>query len=210
MSEAASGRASGRWPSWAGAVAAILVGVVALTARMFLVEVVRVTDAGMQPAVLRGDVLLVWKPAEVAVGDVVLFASEGVVHARRVVAGPGEEVALDDGRLQVDGVRRTGEEVRESTVPTRACGAREARLRPEAHGETTVWVEAWGEAEPEVVPDGHWYLLGDYRREASDSRVWGPFSDGDLVGSAAVVLWSVDPCTGRLRWGRTLLAASRW
>jgi signal peptidase I len=46
--------------------------------------------------------------------------------------------------------------------------------------------------DPIVVPPGDIYVLGDNRRNSSDSHVWGPLDVGKVVGVAFLSYWPTD------------------
>jgi signal peptidase I len=84
-----------------------------------------------------------------------------VTFLKRVVALPGDRVALRRGRLL-----RNGKLVRERHVSLAACGDAGAAC----HLPRQV-----------TVPPGHVFLLGDHRGASDDSRHWGPIRRSWLV-----------------------------
>ena len=75
----------------------LLVAGVVVLLQLFVVRPYHVTSESMAPTLLRGDVILVWKPGEVEAGDVVVFRPERkrVPYVKRVEAVGPAEVALD-------------------------------------------------------------------------------------------------------------------
>ena len=156
----------------------------------FLVRLVvlnfRVDGASMVPNLENGQMLLVNRNAYRFVdvngsrlypfdpperGDVIVFdppTGSEKPYIKRIIGLPGEEVTFGDGQVFIDG-EPLPEEYIES--PTR-CGRSD-----------TCDV---------VVPEGNVYVLGDNRRNSSDSRVFGPVPVDNVVGKAWVSYWPPD------------------
>lgn len=187
-----------------------LLGLMGLVGAAACLELVTVTGNGMVPTLLPGDTLLVLRPwlGRAEVGDLVLFEHDDTLYPLRLVAREDQAVAVVAGVVMVDlqSLPREGEV--ELEVPMGRCGRRLATLRAERHGEVRAWVQPAGDHPEETVPPGHVFLLGDYRREASDSRHWGPATEAEVGGRVLGTLWSRDPCDGGLRLGRTLVPVS--
>jgi signal peptidase I len=110
-----------------------------------------------------------WRPfGEPKQGDVVVFMFPGDVtrdFIKRVVAVPGQTVEVRDGTVVVDGIPLT-----------------EPYLS-----------EAWGgNREPQVVPDGNLFVMGDNRNNSFDSRSWGMLDQSLLIGRADLRYWPFD------------------
>jgi signal peptidase I len=83
------------------------------------------------------------------------------VFIKRVVAGPGDTIAIVGGRALVNG--------RALDEPYAArCAGRSGCSFPE----------------PVKVPAGDYYVLGDNRGVSDDSRYWGPVPVGWILGTA--------------------------
>ncbi|MGI8512658.1 MAG: signal peptidase I [Solirubrobacteraceae bacterium] len=85
---------------------------------------------------------------------------------KRVVAGPGDRVAIRQGR-----VIRNGRPVKEGFI--RECGGGADCNFPQ---EIT-------------IPPDHWYMMGDNRGQSDDSRFWGPVPRKWFIGGAFATYW---------------------
>lgn len=180
-------RRSAIWMAAAGSVAAaaLIITIVALGGSAATSSTVRylVPSAGMEPIYESatwtdidptaydsseprvGDIAIYHPPRGAGVGDGVCEVEPPrgspcpeAVHATddrarfigRVVAGPGEEVAIERGLPVVDGETRFADEM----VP---CRGADCEL-PNAI----------------VVPEAHYFMMGNDSGLATDSRTWGP------------------------------------
>jgi signal peptidase I len=92
--------------------------------------------------------------------DAAVPVQSGAVFVKRVVAGPGDLIAIVDGHAVRNGVR--------ASEPFAApCGPGAACSFPTAVR----------------VPSDEYYLLGDNRGVSDDSRFWGPVPSGWIIGT---------------------------
>jgi signal peptidase I len=89
---------------------------------------------------------------------------------KRVVGGPGDTIAVRDGR-----VIRNGKRTNEPFISDSCVGA----------GEGT----ACDLPKPITVPKGSYYMMGDNRGGSNDSRYWGPVPRDWIVGGAFATYW---------------------
>jgi signal peptidase I len=92
-------------------------------------------------------------------------ASENFI--KRVVAGPGDTVAIVEG-----GVVRNGKRVKETFIRKCLKGSSDCNFRT-----------------PIRIPPGHWFMMGDNRGSSDDSRFWGPVPKSWIVGGAFATYW---------------------
>jgi signal peptidase I len=130
-------------------------------------QLVRVSSASMAPTIQDGDLVLVERGADAfRRRDVVAARSPatGEQVIKRVVAVGGDQVAIQDGRLMVNG--------------TAVC---EPSIDPE--GLDGVW------SGTTVVPSGSVFLMGDERDLSIDSRDFGPVAVADISGLVRTRVW---------------------
>ena len=180
---------------------------IVLVLRSFIVEPFRIPSNSMMPTLLTGDFILVNKfnygirlpvidTKIVDVGlpersDVVVFRfpeDPSTPFIKRVVGVPGDRIAYYDKVLYVNdkpmeqrligryvgvgsGAVMSGASLRWEQL---ADVEHHILVQPEAH---TVQGTA-------VVPEGHYFVLGDNRDNSRDSRYWGTVSEELLIGQA--------------------------
>ena len=89
-----------------------------------------------------------------------------ITFVKRIVAGPGDRVALRKGRV-----------------------VRNGRLQSEPYVKRCLAYADCDYPRAVVVPAGEWYVLGDNRGESDDSRFWGPVPRDWIIGNAFATYW---------------------
>ncbi len=107
-----------------------------------------------------------------------------VNFVKRVVGLPGDTVEVKNGYLYVNGVRHEEKFLHERMV----------RDWPDSNFRTAYMDGASG---PYIVPEGHYFLMGDNRNSSNDSRAIavGPVPREMIVGRVEAVLWHTVPST---------------
>ena len=180
---------------------------IVLVLRSFIVEPFRIPSNSMMPTLLTGDFILVnkfdygirlpvvdTKIVDIGLperGDVVVFRfpdDPATPFIKRVVGVPGDRIGYYDKVLYVN------DEPMDQSPLGRYVGSGSgtvmsgASLRAERLSGTNHRIlvqpgarSVQGEA---VVPEGHYFVLGDNRDNSRDSRYWGTVSEDLLIGKA--------------------------
>jgi signal peptidase I len=90
-------------------------------------------------------------------------------YVKRLIATEGQTVQIRGGDVYVDGEKLTGERFDRTYVSD------DPRFR-------------FG-VEPTVVPEGHYFVLGDNSADSFDSRFWGFVDDRDMIGVPYLRVW---------------------
>jgi signal peptidase I len=142
--------------------------------RPFVIEAFWIPSASMVPTLKYGDRVLVnkfiYRFTEPERGDVIVFKSvEGDDEdlIKRVVGVPGDEIAVRDGKLFVNGEPQKEPYVNKK-YPDRSFYA------------------------PTTVPKDHVFAMGDNRANSQDSRIFGPVPEKNIEGEAFLRFWPPD------------------
>jgi signal peptidase I len=184
----------------------------------------------MKPTIVEGDYIFVnklafdlrvpltgqplWTFGNPRRGDIVVFTPPGERDrfVKRIVGVPGDVIELRDNRLLVNGRHaeyhtldaRLHADVRtespdgdwfgQEIVAGRAHAVMLAADNPNPSS-----------FDPVVVPEGHYFVMGDNRDNSKDSRFFGFVSRDRIVGRVGRVAVSLDPERHHApRWGRFL------
>jgi len=206
VSAARAARPSGRQPSLGRAVAEIpvLLGIavaIVVVVRLVVVQAFYIPSGSMLPQLQLQDKVLVsrlsYRLHGVHRGDIVVFdappevpaehatgrgggaltrawryvaqrlglAARGDVFIKRVIGLPGETVEAHDGHVFIDG-----------------------RLLLEPYLPPGTQTSSFG---PIAVPRGRLWVMGDFRSNSEDSRVFGPIRRSTVIGRAVLRVWPV-------------------
>lgn len=153
----------------------VVLFVVFFLIRQFLFMPVAVDGPSMEPTLQHGDRLILNKVSDPDRFDVVVFpAPDGsdALYIKRIIGAPGDSLEYRDGILYVN-----GNQVYEPYLEELKA------LNPnwDEFIQDFSLADLTGES---VVPEGHYFVLGDNRSNSKDSRSFGFITEEDLEGTA--------------------------
>lgn len=179
---------------------------VVLVLRSFLIEPFQIPSGSMRPTLEVGDFILVNKftyglrlpvthteivdLGEPERGDVMVFRfpeDPSVNFIKRVVGLPGDHVRYEDKQLYVNGEPVPKELI--DADPESAPGEHyfEERMNERVHSIYNNPRDPGPQVRELVVPEGHYFMMGDNRDHSNDSRYWGFVPEENIVGEAFAV-----------------------
>lgn len=173
-----------------------------LVLRSFVVEPFQIPSSSMVPTLKVGDFILVNKwtygirlpvvrnkiielnsPER---GDVMVFfpPHEERYFIKRVVGLPGDEIHVLNGVLYINGDKMTQKILADEEPAPRSVVMTEDLTGVEHAIQKRLLPTRLSQNFTAVVPEGHYFMMGDNRDNSSDSRVWGPVPEDRIVGRA--------------------------
>ncbi len=105
-------------------------------------------------------------------GDVIVFKApinEEDDYIKRIIGLPGEKISIDNGKVYINGKL-----------------LKEEYLSPTLYTSGGLFLPNGKEV---VVPENHFFVMGDNRNYSSDSRAWGFVPRENIIGKAWLVYW---------------------
>jgi signal peptidase I len=151
--------------------------VIVLIVRAFLYTPILVDGASMNTTLHDQDRMIVSKIGEPERFDIVVFhANEKQDYIKRVIGLPGDKIEYRDDTLYINGKAYKEPYLDEQKAQIDGELTRSFRLEDTAVGQAT-------------VPEGHLFVMGDNRRNSTDSRIIGAVPMDQVVGTTNVVFY---------------------
>lgn len=200
---------------------------IVLVLRSFIFEPFRIPSQSMMPTLLVGDFILVNKfsyglrwpvlnstfleTGDPQRGDVIVFRfpeNPSINYIKRVIGLPGDVIEYRGKMLTINGepIRQqrlgsyqgygSGSDMTGAMLKKEQLGdvEHDILIRPRAFSLIV-------DNGRYVVPEGHYFVMGDNRDNSNDSRVWGFVPEENLVGKAFVIWFNWDVGEG-FSWQR--------
>src|SRR5271167_5276031 len=191
--------------------------VIAIFVITFIVQAFQIPSESMENTLLIGDYLLVNKLCygglrlgddlmpyqKIQRGDVIVFhypVDPQQHFVKRVIGVPGDRLQMVNKKVLINGkpldepyvrfVEPTNDRFRDN-FPLRDTVDRTLRQNPDWWLEMHKLVED-GQL---IIPEGHYFVMGDNRDNSLDSRYWGFVPRENIIGRPLFILWSYDAPT---------------
>ena len=133
---------------------------------VFIFGISRCNDNSMSPAFKDGDLAFYYRlQKEYNIADVVVVEKDNELQIRRIIAKGGDQIEITEEGLKINGYLQQEINIYEETLP---------------------YVE--GIAFPIEVPENEYFVLGDSRSNAKDSRIYGTVKKEEVKGGVMTLI----------------------
>lgn len=175
--------------------------------RGFVVEPFRIPSGSMLPSLFIGDFILVNKFAygiKLPVfdtrlvsfdppqrGDIIVFRyprDTSLDYIKRVIGLPGDHIAYYNKVLYVNDKPVERDFIGQYTGPGQTFANEYVEKLDDAHHSMLLLPARPNNLQGEyIVPEGHYFVMGDNRDNSNDSRVWGSVPESNILGKAFMI-----------------------
>src|SRR5215475_11998724 len=197
--------------------------VIAVFVITYIVQAFQIPSESMENTLLIGDYLLVDKLSygggglwnyvmpyrQVRRGDIIVFRyplNPAQHFVKRVLGVPGDRVRLINRQVYVNGKLQQEAYVLHNSPVHDVFRDEFPRLNLPVPGLDGAWwlqMKKLVEDGELIVPEGHYFVLGDNRDESSDSRYWGFVPRANIIGRPLLIYWSLRSLDEDMRVGVT-------
>jgi signal peptidase I len=199
---------SGDWPATIQSVAGTVA--IAVFVVTFLTQAFTIPSESMEQTLLIGDYLLVDKLCYggggiwsrllpyrmIQRGDIVVFhypVNPAQDFVKRVVALPGDRIRLVNKQVFINGVLQQEGFAQFITKIRNPYRDDFPRTDAPDYGVDARWWKQMPKLVEDhqlIVPEGHYFVLGDNRDDSQDSRYWGFVPRENIIGRPLIIYWS--------------------
>lgn len=185
--------------------------VIAIFVITFIVQAFQIPSESMENTLLVGDYLLVNKLCyggkgtgfsampyqKIARGDIIVFhypVDPAQHFVKRVIGLPGDKLRMVNKKVFINGKPMDEPYVHFLEPPNNLFRDNFPRTDIPAYGlEGKWWLEMRKLVEDGqlIIPEGHYFVMGDNRDDSQDSRYWGFVPRENIIGRPLVIYWSV-------------------
>jgi len=185
--------------------------VIAIFVITFIVQAFQIPSESMENTLLVGDYLLVNKLCyggtglgdhvmpyqKIARGDIVVFhypVDPQQHFVKRVIGLPGDRLRMVNKRVLINGKPLEEPYVRFLEPANNLYRDDFPRTDiPAANMEGSWWLQMRKLVEDGelIIPQGHYFVMGDNRDDSQDSRYWGFVPRENIIGRPLLIYWSV-------------------
>jgi signal peptidase I len=199
---------AGDWPATIQSVAGTVV--IAVFVVTFIVQAFTIPSESMEQTLLTGDYLLVdkfcygdngmWNRLlpyrRIRRGDIIVFhypVNPAQDFVKRVVAMPGDRLRLINKRVYINGAPVEERYVQYITAMRNYYRDDFPRIDSPDYGVDAKWWKEMPKLVEDhqlIIPEGHYFVLGDNRDDSQDSRYWGFVPRENIIGRPLLIYWS--------------------